>query len=101
VNEIEQSKELAREGAEHTELAYGTLNSTTEQIEVLNQQMKELLNSAQQQSLATDEIQNLMEQVIASVDDVANISNSSSNISNQVRTQVEELNNEMGQFKTS
>lgn len=101
VSEIEKSKELAREGAEHTELAYGTLNSTTDQIEVLNQQMKELLSSAQQQSLATDEIQSLMEEVILSVGDVAKISNSSSDISSQVRTQVDELNNEMGQFKIS
>ncbi|MCZ4293241.1 HAMP domain-containing methyl-accepting chemotaxis protein [Vibrio sinaloensis] len=101
VSEIEKSKELAREGAEHTELAYGTLNSTTDQIEVLNQQMKELLSSAQQQSLATDEIQSLMEEVILSVEDVAKISNSSSNISSQVRTQVDELNNEMEQFKIS
>ncbi|MGD8121612.1 HAMP domain-containing methyl-accepting chemotaxis protein [Vibrio sp. TRT 2004] len=101
VNEIDKSKDLAREGAEHTELAYGTLNSTTDQIEVLNQQMKELLSSAQQQSLATDEIQSLMEEVILSVEDVAKISNSSSDISSQVRTQVNELNNEMGQFKIS
>lgn len=101
VSEIEKSKELAREGAEHTELAYGTLNSTTDQIEVLNQQMKELLSSAQQQSLATDEIQSLMEEVILSVEDVAKISNSSSDISSQVRTQVDELNNEMEQFKIS
>lgn len=101
VSEIEKSKELAREGAEHTELAYGTLNSTTDQIEVLNQQMKELLSSAQQQSLATDEIQSLMEEVILSVGDVAKISNSSSDISSQVRTQVDELNNEMEQFKIS
>ncbi|MCG9727650.1 methyl-accepting chemotaxis protein [Vibrio brasiliensis] len=99
VNEIEKSKGLAEEGADHTEQAYGTLSSTTEQIEVLNQQMKELLSSAQQQSQATDEIQSLMEQVIASVDDVADISHSSSDVSSQVRNQVDELNREMGQFK--
>lgn len=99
VNEIEKSKGLAEEGADHTEQAYGTLSSTTEQIEALNQQMKELLSSAQQQSQATDEIQSLMEQVIASVDDVADISHSSSDVSSQVRNQVDELNREMGQFK--
>ena len=99
VNEIEKSKGLAEEGADHTEQAYGTLSSTTEQIEALNQQMKELLSSAQQQSQATDEIQSLMEEVIASVDDVADISHSSSDVSSQVRNQVDELNREMGQFK--
>lgn len=62
--------------------------------------MQELLRSAQQQSNATDEIQGLMNQVIASVDDVAKISQASAQISNQVQGQVGELNNEMAQFKT-
>ncbi|MFM2588090.1 methyl-accepting chemotaxis protein [Vibrio sp. TBV020] len=101
VNEIEKSKALAEEGAEHTEKAHGTLSSTTQQIEALNQQMQDLLSSAQQQSYATDEIQSLMGQVISSVEGVAEISNSSAQISSQVRGQVEELNGEMAQFKTS
>jgi len=101
VNEIEKSKALAQEGAEHTEKAHGTLSSTTQQIEALNQQMQDLLSSAQQQSYATDEIQSLMGQVISSVEGVAEISNSSAQISSQVRGQVEELNGEMAQFKTS
>lgn len=101
VNEIEKSSSLAEEGANHTENAHGTLNSTTDQIEQLNQQMQDLLSSAQQQSQATDEIQALMGQVIDSVEGVADISNSSAQISSQVREQVEELNGEMAQFKTS
>ncbi|EGU44472.1 histidine kinase/response regulator hybrid protein [Vibrio orientalis CIP 102891 = ATCC 33934] len=101
VSEIEKSKTLAEEGATHTEEAYGTLSSTTHQIEALNQQMQDLLSSAQQQSHATAEIQSLMGQVIASVEGVAEISNSSAQISSQVRGQVEELNGEMAQFKTN
>lgn len=101
VNEIEKSSSLAEEGANLTENAHGTLNSTTDQIEQLNQQMQDLLSSAQQQSQATDEIQALMGQVIDSVEGVADISNSSAQISSQVREQVEELNGEMAQFKTS
>lgn len=101
VSEIEKSKTLAEEGANHTEEAYGTLSSTTHQIEALNQQMQDLLSSAQQQSHATAEIQSLMGQVIASVEGVAEISNSSAQISSQVRGQVEELNGEMAQFKTN
>lgn len=100
VSEIDSSKVLAQEGADHTQHAHGTLSATTEQIERLSQQMQELLSSAQQQSNATDEIQGLMNQVIASVDDVAKISQESAQISNQVQGQVGELNNEMAQFKT-
>ncbi|RTZ17528.1 methyl-accepting chemotaxis protein [Vibrio aquaticus] len=100
VQEIDKSKALAEEGADHTEKAYGTLSSTTEQIEVLNQKMHDLLASAQHQSSATDAIESLMGQVIESVDGVAEISNSSAQISSQVRGQVEELNAEMAQFKT-
>ncbi|MDC5812412.1 methyl-accepting chemotaxis protein [Vibrio europaeus] len=101
VGEIDKSKSLAEEGANHTEQAYGTLSSTTQQIEDLNQQMQDLLSSAQQQSQATDEIQLLMNKVIESVEGVADISQSSSKISNQVRGQVDELNGEMSRFQIS
>lgn len=100
VNEIDKSQTLAKEGADHTQQAHGTLSATTSQIEHLNRQMQDLLNSARQQSNATDEIQALMEQVISSVDDVANISASSAKISSQVQVQVGELNSDMKQFKT-
>lgn len=100
VNEIDKSQTLAKEGADHTQQAHGTLSATTSQIEHLNRQMQDLLNSARQQSNATDEIQALMEQVISSVDDVANISASSAQISSQVQAQVGELNSDMKQFKT-
>ncbi|NVD09013.1 HAMP domain-containing protein [Vibrio sp. JPW-9-11-11] len=101
VSEIDKSKGLAKEGADHTQQAHGTLSATTNQIERLNQQMQDLLSSAKQQSTATDEIQVLMEQVIGSVEDVANISASSAQISNQVQAQVDELNSDMKQFKTN
>ncbi|KJY84667.1 chemotaxis protein [Vibrio galatheae] len=101
VGEIDKSKLLAEEGANHTEQAYGTLSSTTQKIEELNRQMQDLLSSAQQQSDATDEIQSLMNKVIASVDGVVAISHSSSDISNQVRGQVDELNGEMSRFQTT
>ncbi|KLN66498.1 HAMP domain-containing methyl-accepting chemotaxis protein [Vibrio sp. VPAP30] len=99
VGEIDKSKSLAEEGAKHTEQAYGKLSSTTHQIDELNQQMQELLSSAQQQSQATDEIQSLMNKVIQSVEGVAEISQSSSEVSNQVRGQVDELNGEMSRFQ--
>ncbi|OAJ92684.1 HAMP domain-containing methyl-accepting chemotaxis protein [Vibrio bivalvicida] len=99
VGEIDKSKSLAEEGAKHTEQAYGKLSSTTHQIDELNRQMQELLSSAQQQSQATDEIQSLMNKVIQSVEGVAEISQSSSEVSNQVRGQVDELNGEMSRFQ--
>ncbi|MEF1291481.1 methyl-accepting chemotaxis protein [Vibrio sp. M260118] len=99
VGQIDTSKTLAKEGANHTEQAYATLSSTTKQIEDLNLQMQELLGSAQQQSQATDEIQGLMNQVIESVNGVAHISNSSSEISLQVQDRVDELNTEMSRFQ--
>lgn len=101
VGEIDKSKALAEEGANHTEQAYGTLSSTTDQIEDLSIKMQQLLSSAQQQSQATDEIQGLMDKVIESVDGVASISQSSSEISTQVQGQVGELNKEMSRFQTS
>jgi|GEM_PF-718334 len=99
VGEIDKSKSLAEEGAKHTEQAYGKLSSTTHQIDELNRQMQDLLSSAQQQSQATDEIQSLMNKVIESVEGVAEISQSSSEVSNQVRGQVDELNGEMSRFQ--
>lgn len=99
VKEIDKSKTLAGEGAAHTEQAYGTLNSTTTQIEMLNQQMQDLLTSAQSQSQATNEIQQLMNQVVESVDDVSNLSQSSAGVSKQVQHQVTALSEEMNRFR--
>ena len=99
VKEIDKSKALAGEGAVHTEQAYGTLNSTTTQIEMLNQQMQDLLTSAQPQSQATNEIQQLMNQVVESVDDVSNLSHSSAGVSKQVQHQVTALSEEMNRFR--
>lgn len=101
VSEINNSKVLAEDGASHTKQAYGTLSATTEQIEQLNEQMKELLHSAEMQSKATQEIHALMSQVNDSVEGVASISNSSNQVSEQVTEQVRSLNQEMSQFKTS
>ncbi|EGA69771.1 histidine kinase/response regulator hybrid protein [Vibrio sinaloensis DSM 21326] len=100
VSEIDKSKVLAEDGAAHTEQAYGTLSATTEQIELLNEQMKELLHAAEMQSNATQEIHTLMSQVNDSVEGVAEIANSSNQVSEQVRADVEALNEEMSQFKT-
>lgn len=100
VSEINKSKKLAGDGATHTELAFGTLSVTTENIEQLNTQMIELLQSAQVQSQATREIHSLMSQVNDSIQGVANISNSSNQVSEQVTQQVGALNQEMAQFKT-
>ena len=99
VKEIDKSKTLAGKGAAHTEQAYGTLNSTTTQIEMLNQQMQDLLTSAQSQSQATNEIQQLMNQVVESVDDVSNLSQSSAGVSKQVQNQVTALSEEMNRFR--
>ncbi len=101
VTQIEKSKVLAEEGAKHTEHAAGTLSATSGQIEAVNAQMSDLLGAAQQQSKATDEIQTLINQVITSVEDVADIANSSTDISNKVQSQVKDLNQDMSQFKTS
>ena len=98
VKEIDKSKTLAGEAA-HTEQAYSTLNSTTTQIEMLNQQMQDLLTSAQSQSQATNEIQQLMNQVVESVDDVSNLSQSSAGVSKQVQHQVTALSEEMNRFR--
>ncbi|KOO04450.1 HAMP domain-containing methyl-accepting chemotaxis protein [Vibrio nereis] len=97
--EIEKSKNLAEEGATHTEQASGTLSVTAEQIELLDSQMHELLSSAQQQSSATQQIHTLMSQVHESIEGVAEMSNASALVSEQVNRQVSELNQEMGQFK--
>lgn len=99
VSEIDSSKVLAEDGASHTEQAYGMLNATTEKIEQLNEQMNDLLHSAEMQSKATQEIHSLMSQVNQSVEGVANISGSSNQVSQQVTEQVRELNQEMAQFK--
>ncbi|MER2494664.1 methyl-accepting chemotaxis protein [Vibrio neptunius] len=100
VSEIDKSKILAEEGANHTKQAHGTLSATTEQIESLDSQMKELLHSAESQSVATQEIHGLMSEVTSRVEEVADISNSSSQVSQQVRQQVEALNEEMRHFRT-
>ncbi|NOI56081.1 HAMP domain-containing methyl-accepting chemotaxis protein [Vibrio coralliilyticus] len=100
VSEIDKSKVLAEEGAAHTKQAHGTLSATTDQIESLDSQMKDLLHSAESQSLATQEIHSLMSDVTSRVEEVADISSSSSQISEQVRHQVEELNEEMRHFRT-
>ncbi|WP_428774843.1 HAMP domain-containing methyl-accepting chemotaxis protein [Vibrio sp.] len=101
VKEIEKSKELASEGAEHTEQAYRSLNTTAEQVERLEGQMRSLSEAAEQQSNATQAINQLMQQVTASVDGVLSISDTSNEVSEQVRQQVSELNGEMSQFKTA
>lgn len=100
VSEIEQSRHLAQQGAAQTQQAYGTLSQTTDQIEQVSQQMNALLDAAQRQSSATQEIQSIMAQVIASAEDVATISVSSSKVTDTVKQGISDLNGEMQRFKT-
>ncbi len=99
VSEIERSKTLAEEGAKHTTQVSDTVKATAEQIELLDAQMQELLNSAQVQSNATQEIHALMSQVNQSIEGVAEISAASASVSEHVHHQVSELNREMEQFR--
>ncbi|MGI3026758.1 HAMP domain-containing methyl-accepting chemotaxis protein, partial [Vibrio cholerae] len=99
VKEIQQGQQIAELGAEHIEEAVVKLESTTEQIAMLNDQMLQLASAAEQQTQATQAITSLMHGVTHAVEDVAAISQRSNQTSQQVREQVSDLNHEMAQFK--
>lgn len=101
VEEIEHSRSLAEQGAEHIEKAVTRLLATTEQIGSLNEQMAELAAAAEQQSHATNSITGLMSDITQSVDEVSNNSQRASETSLQVKEQVTELNHQMATFKTA
>ncbi|WGV97973.1 methyl-accepting chemotaxis protein [Vibrio sp. YMD68] len=101
VDEIEASKSLAQQGAQHTELAVEKLVSTVEQIEMLSNEMSELANAAEAQSDSTQAINGLMGEVSNSIDDVSRIAESTHATSVTVKEQMVELNTEMDQFKRS
>lgn len=101
VKEIELSQGLAKEGASHTEQAVEKLNSTTNLIAALNEQMLNLASAADQQSNATQAITELVDGVTHSVEGVSSISQNSDKTTNQVRDRVTELNQEMDKFKLS
>ncbi|MGC9404402.1 HAMP domain-containing methyl-accepting chemotaxis protein [Vibrio genomosp. F10 str. 9ZC157] len=98
VDEIEASKSLAQQGAQHTELAVAKLVSTVKQIEMLSHEMSELANAAEAQSDSTQAINALMGEVSSSIDDVSRIAESTHATSVTVKEQVVELNTEMDQF---
>ncbi len=101
VTEIEDSLQLAEQGAQLTEQAVSALSSTSAQIELLNQQMFELTEAAQQQSSATSRINQQMLNVTQTIDDVSLLASSSNHTTETVRVQVSELTQEMAHFKVA
>ncbi|QXO16038.1 HAMP domain-containing methyl-accepting chemotaxis protein [Vibrio ostreae] len=101
VKEIQQGQQIAGVGSQHIEEAVVKLESTTNQISQLNQQMVELTHASEQQTQATQAITHLMQQVNHAVDDVAAISSRSTQTSQQVQEQFAALDKDMAQFKLS
>lgn len=101
VKEIQLGQKIAESGAQHIEEAVLKLESTSDQISMLNQQMVELTHASEQQTQATQAITHLMQQVNHAVDDVAAISSRSTQTSQQVQEQFAALDKDMAQFKLS
>ncbi len=99
VTEIQDSLRLAEQGADLTDQAVNSLSLTTAQIELLNQQMSELTQAAQQQSSMTSSINQEMLNVTQTIDQVSLLASSSNQTTETVRRQVIALTKEMAHFK--
>ncbi len=101
VTEIEDSLMLAEQGAQLTEQTVETLSLTSQQIEVLGEQMAGLTQAAHQQSSATQAINQEMNKVTQTIDEVTMLAHSSNQTTEQVRSQVTDLTQEMAHFNVA
>ncbi|MDR9827301.1 methyl-accepting chemotaxis protein, partial [Vibrio sp. FNV 38] len=101
VAEMGQSVQLAQESNQVTESVVITLSEGTHKIDQLNQQMASLAAAADQQFQSVRSIDELMQHVDQSVEAVSQENHKQSQITQQVRTQMGDLTQELGHFKLS
>jgi methyl-accepting chemotaxis protein len=99
VEQINVGTTIASEAMEQTSGALSRIQSSGEQVELVNDQMASLAATAEQQAVATQSISKLVNEINESLKLVAEQSRTTNHVTEQVTSNVGELHAQVAKFK--